>query len=149
MNTAVGPFEVCRHHCLDFWVAFVVPICAPIPRLVVVGRGVPSAVAPSLRTCSLIGALSPILRSPVLVSPILVVPSTHMTRWLSVVAPPRIARALVACIGLPLFLSERFPLAQPFLKEIPSFDQDAVAYVSDNIHQEPLGENDASSIGEV
>ncbi len=102
-----------------------------------------------MRTCSLIVALSPVLRSPVLVSPVLVVPSAHMTRWLSVVTPPRIARALGACIGLPLFLSERFPLAQPFLREIPSLDQDAVAYVSDNIHQERLGENDASSIGEV
>ena len=149
MHPAIGPFEVWRHHCFNFWMAFVVPPCAPVTRLVVVGWGVPSAVATSLCTCSLIVALSPVLRSPILLSPILVVPSARMTRWLPVVTPPRIARALGACIGLPLFLSERSALAQPFLRKVPLLVQDTVAHVSDNVHQERLGENDASSIVKV
>ncbi len=117
MHAAIGPFEVWRHHCFNFWMAFVVPTCAPVTRLVVVGWGIPTAVATALHPCSLIGALSPVLMSPVLV-----ISSARMTRWLPVVTPPRIARALGACIGLSLFLSEGFSLAQPFLREIPSIN---------------------------
>ena len=118
MHAAIGPFEVWRHHCFNFWMAFVVPTCAPVTRLVVVGWGIPAAVATALPPCSLIEALT-----PVLVSPVLIIPSARMTRWLPVVTPPRIARALGACIGLSLFLSEGFALlAQPFLREVPSID---------------------------
>ena len=100
MHTAIGPVEVWRHHCFYFWMAFIVPACAPVTMLVVVGWGMPAAVATALHPWSLIEALT-----PVLVSPVLIIPSARMTRWLPVVTPPPIARALVACIGLSLFLS--------------------------------------------
>ncbi len=119
MHTAIGPFEVWHHHCFYFRMAFVVPTCDPNPNEA--GScwvGKPAAVATALPPCSLIEALT-----PVLVSPVLVIPSARMTRWLPVVTPPRIARALGACIGLSLFLSEGFALlAQPFLREVPSIN---------------------------
>ncbi len=146
MHTAIGLFEVWRHHCFNFWMAFVVPTCTPFTRLVVVGWGmIPAAVATALPPCSLIETLT-----PVLVSPVLVIPSACMTRWLPGVAPSRSARALGACIGLCLFLCDGFALlAQPFLREVPSIDSDAVAHVSDNVHQERLGEDDAGSVAKV
>ena len=119
MHTAIGPFEVWRHHCFNFWMAFVVPTCAPVTRLVVVGWGIPAAVATALPPCSLIETLTPVLVSPVLV----IVPSARMMCWLPGVAPSRSARALGACIGLSLFLCDGFALlAQPFLREVPSID---------------------------
>ena len=114
MHPAIGPFEVWRHHCFNFWMAFVVPPCAPVTRLVVVGWGIPAAVATALPPCSLIETLTPVLVSPVL----LVIPSARMTRWL-----PGVARALGACIKLSLFLCDGFALlAQPFLREVTSID---------------------------
>ena len=119
MHPAIGPFEVWRHHCLNFWMAFVVPPCAPVTRLVGVGWVIPAAVATALPPCSLIETLTPVLVSPVLV----VVPSARMTRWLPGVAPYCSARALGACIGLCLFLCDGFALlAQPFLREVPAID---------------------------
>ena len=119
MHTAIGPVEVWRHHCFNFWMAFVVPPFAPVTRLVGVGWVIPAAVATALPPCSLIETLT-----PVLVSPVLIIPSARMTRWLPVITPPPIACALVACIGLlSLFLSKSFALlAQPFLREVPSID---------------------------
>ena len=118
MHTAIGPFEVWRHHCFNFWMAFVVPTCTPVTRLVVVGWGIPAAVATALPPCSLIETLT-----PVLVSPALVKPSARKTRWLPGVAPFRRARTLGACIGLSLFVCDGFALlAQPFLREVPSID---------------------------
>ena len=118
MHTAIGPFEVWRHHCFNFWMVFVVPTCAPVTRLVVVRWGIPAAVATALPPRSPIETLP-----PVLVSPVLVKPSARKTRWLPGVAPSRRARTLGACIGLSLFVCDGFALlAQPFLREVPAID---------------------------
>ncbi len=99
--------------------AFVVPTCAPVTRLVVVGWVIPAAVATALPPGSLIKTLTPVLVSPVLV----VVPSARMMRWLPGVAPSCSARALGAYIGLCLVLCDGFALlAQPFLREVTSID---------------------------
>ena len=145
MHPAIGPLEVRRHHCFNFWMAFVMPTCAPVARLVVDGWGISAAVAT---------ALSPLIDTlaPVLVTPVLVKTSARMTRWLPGVAPSHRARTLGACcIGLSLVMCDGFALlAQPFLREVPTIDCDAVPHVSDNVHQERLGEDDAGgSVAEV
>ena len=37
MYAAIGPFEVCLHHCFKLGVSFVMPICVPVARLVGIG----------------------------------------------------------------------------------------------------------------
>ena len=120
MYATIGSFEVRRHHRFELWVAFVMPDCAPVTRLVVDGWGVsPSVATPQCPT--VIGAIAPVLHSPVLRSSKLVssgsiIPFARLTRDMP------LAQALGACVGLSSVLSGGFALAQPLLREIPSLD---------------------------
>ena len=148
MNTAIGPFKICQHHCFQLGVLFAVPICAPVARLVSVGWVISSAVAASWCPRPLI-ALSPVLLSTVLCSPVLLVSLARMTLCMPIVAAPRISRPLCAGIGLPLFLHDGLLLAHPLIREICPFHKDAIAHIPDNVHKEQLGKNNARAGAEV
>jgi hypothetical protein len=89
VHVAIGPFEVRCHHCLELWVSFVVPVCAPVARLAGIGWVIPSAtVAAPWRPHPLI-TLSPVLLSPVLCAPIVLISPARRALCLPVGAAPR------------------------------------------------------------
>ncbi len=76
MDTSICTLEVPRHHRFQLRVSFIMPIGVPFAGLVSVLLVVSPSIVASLRSLSLVVALSPVLLSSILSSPVLVVSAT-------------------------------------------------------------------------